>query len=253
MPDDFRNVHQAEEFLKDRYGVTFYGLYGDDDGDIHIKRYGEAEIVEGRYTVPIYNLAPYMSGKETFQYFFDRGFTRDTVRSFKIGRDINHMTVTIPVFWEDGVLAGIIGRYAVPRPKNSRYKIYAFPKGNMLFPLDHFIAPSDGGIILVEGTFDALRMYQNGFTNTLATLTDSMSDAQAKWIKDHAQYVIDMFDNDRGGLNARETARKQLQGMPYYTVEYPEGKKDPCDCTMSEIHTMIDNKMGLLKRPLRRL
>ena len=73
-------------------------------------------------------LAPFKSGKETYQYFFDRGFDEETMEIFQIGYDILHRTVTVPVFWEDGTLAGIVGRYIYPRNKAERYWVYDFKR-----------------------------------------------------------------------------------------------------------------------------
>ena len=74
------------------------------------------------------------------------------------------------MFFDDGVLAGIIGRYiSKKRKKNERYKIYdSFNRGQVLYPLDKFKL-EDNTIILVEGQFDAIRMRKAGFYNTLAS------------------------------------------------------------------------------------
>lgn len=257
LPDDYKNLAQVDHFLKERYGVDFEKI--DRDFSEGIKRYEdflntENQIVE-RFELPLYKIAPYKSGKETYQYFFDRGFTKDTLISFKIGRDLKSKTVTIPVFWEDKKLAGIIGRYIDPnRPKNQRYKIYEFPKGSLLFPLDKYKATEDNTVILVEGILDAVWLHQLGFHNALSILGNGMSKEQAKLVKRRARKVIDMFDNDEGGIISRDIAKKLLgKSISYYTVEYPEGKKDPQDCNLDEIVKMITNANSVNTRVIKRL
>lgn len=183
LPDKFKNVSQVITFLNRRYGVDIVTKKRKEQGELtlNLKSYDQLTTKEeARFELPLYKLAPYKSGKETYQYFYDRGLTKETVKKFMIGRDLDNQTVTVPIFWEDNVLCGIIGRFIDPnRPTNSRFKIYEFPKGSTLFPLNHFHS-DNGEIILVEGLFDAIYMHQLGYTNTLTTFSNSISTKQAK-------------------------------------------------------------------------
>lgn len=253
MPDDFKSLRQAEEFIAERYGVDI--SKSTRDWGVKLKRYGEELIEESkRFELPKYKLAPFKSGKETYKYFFSRGFTKETMQKFMIGRDLTSKTVTIPVFWEDNVLAGVIGRYIDPnRPKNSRYKVYDFPKSSLTFPLDK-LEVVDDTIILVEGILDAVWLHQLGFTNAQAILGNGLSKDQASIIKKRASNVIDMFDNDTGGIKAREIAKERLgKDVMYFSVTYPEGKYDPQECSKEEIQQMLDNKESTLRKKLRRI
>jgi hypothetical protein len=64
-----------------------------------------------------------------------------------------------------------------------------------------------------------------------------------------------MFDNDERGLTtARDFARRRLgKHIIYYTIEYPEGRKDPQECTKEEIDFMLKNKKNILLRNLKKL
>ncbi|MBO8161071.1 MAG: toprim domain-containing protein [Thermosipho sp. (in: Bacteria)] len=256
--DNIKSVQQADEFLKERYGVDIRQI---DFKVREIKRYedfiGLEEEINKRFELPRVKLAPYKSGKETYQYFFDRGFTKQTVKEFMIGRDVINKTITIPLFWEDNTLCGVIGRYVIKRPKNSRYKIYHnTPVGDILYPL-HKFEPIDNTVILVEGILDALWLHQLGFKNALATLTNSMTRNQAEIVKKLANKFIDMSDNDERGSIATEKYKKYLlRDMIGFTVKhaYPEGKKDPQECTKEEIEYMLNNKRSiLLPKKLKRL
>ena len=156
LPDRFSSVKQAADFLKKRYDVSYE--YTADRKTGKIKRYDEPEeeIAHKRHELPKSFIAPFKSGKETYQYFFDRGFDKNDVKQFLIGRDLENETVTIPVFWEDDTLAGVIGRYIDKnRPKNMRYKIYNFPKGDLIFPLNK-LQVINNTIIGVEGMLDVI-------------------------------------------------------------------------------------------------
>lgn len=254
----FRAYRRARDFLAERYELEYHEL-----GKKYksVKRYEQTQeniylkSEEKRKELPRYKLAPFMSGRETYSYFFSRGFTKSDMQEYMIGRDLENETVTIPVFYEDGVLAGIIGRYiSTKRKKNQRYKIYNnFERSNVLFPLDKS-KPIKGVAIIVEGQFDAIRMRKIGYTNTYATMTVALSEKQAEWLCKNCDCVIWLGDNDKRGLEGREKSRKLIgKRIDFKEVEYPDHGKDVCDWSDDEIHTMIDGAKGVIRRKLKRL
>lgn len=246
MPDKFKNVSQAITFLNRRYGVDLGTKKRSVEGELNLnlKDYDQLTTKEEvRFELPLYKLAPYKSGKETYQYFYDRGLTKDTVKKFMIGRDLENQTVTVPVFWEDNVLCGIVGRFIDPnRPTNSRFKIYEFPKGNTLFPLNHFHS-DNGEIILVEGLFDVIYMHQLGYTNTLTTFSNSISPSQIKVLSRLGHSIVDMLDNDERGRKGSNLIRKKLgHNFIWRYVPFPDYGKDPMDWSENDIKYMLSRK-----------
>lgn len=247
---------KARDFLKDRYELEYYEL----GQKTHtIKRYDEVKTIDlsdiNRKELPRYKLAPLKSGKETYKYFFDRGFTKEEMQEYMIGRDLENETVTIPVFFEDGVLAGIIGRYiSKNRRKNERYKIYdGFDRGQVLYPIDKFEEDNDT-IIIVEGQFDAIRMRRAGFNNTLALMTNNMTLTQAEWVIDHCSRVIWLCDNDERGFEGRDKAYAKLKDhITFLIVDYPNHGKDVCNWSDDEIGEMVDNAHSVLNKKIRRI
>lgn len=238
LPDRFSSVKQAADFLKKRYDVSYE--YTADRKTGKIKRYDEPEeeIAHKRHELPKSFIAPFKSGKETYQYFFDRGFDKNDMKQFLIGRDLENETVTIPVFWEDDTLAGVIGRYIDKnRPKNMRYKIYNFPKGDLIFPLNK-LQVINNTIIGVEGMLDVIKLHKWGYPNAVAMMGDGMSKKQADLIADRCGVFIDLFDHDKGGETARKIARKRLGNRVVYLTPsyYPEKGKDPSE--WGEIETV---------------
>lgn len=252
----FRAYLKARDFLKVRYELEYHEL---GQKSHSVKRYEQVKTIEladiQRKELPLYKIAPFMSGKETYQYFFNRGFTVEDMKEYMIGRDLDNETVTIPVFFDDGVLAGVIGRYiSKNRKKNERYKIYdGFDRGQVLFPLDKFEQDNDT-IIIVEGQFDAIRMRKAAFYNTLALMTNNMTTAQAEWIIEHCSTVIWLGDNDERGIEGRDKAHKKLKDhVRFLIVDYPEHGKDVCDWTDDEIGHMIDTAHSITNRRIRRI
>ena len=255
LPDEFRSYHQARTFLKDRYELEYREL---NEKTRNVSRYEDTfekyQNVTHRKEIPLYKIAPFMSGKQTFAYFYERGFDSSDVKKFKIGRDLENKTVTIPVFYEDNKLAGVIGRYISPnRKKNERYKIYEFERGSTLYPMNHFKCIDDT-IILVEGQFDAIKMHKYGYENTLAKMGVELTPKQANIICENCSRVIYVCDNDERSLEAREKDKKLLgDRVKFMIVDYPNYGKDSCDWSKEDIDLMIGNAHSPSVRKLRRL
>lgn len=257
FPSAYRAERKAREFLALRYELEYHEI---GKKTKRVKRYEQTinvylEEDEKRVELPRFKLAPFKSGKETYKYFFDRGFTKEEMREYMIGRDIENQTITIPVFYEDNVLAGIIGRYiSSKRKKNQRYKIYnGFERSMVLYPLNKS-KPKNGIVILVEGQFDAIRMIRAGHTNTYATMTNNLSQKQADWLCANCDCVIWIGDNDDRGLEGREKAKKLLKNkIDFKIVDYPNHGKDVCNWSDEEIEEMLSTARGVNIRKLRRL
>lgn len=258
MPEEFPNLGAVDKFIKERYGVDLSRV---DMSQIkELRRYGDKSIktihqkIEKK-VLPKSFLAPFKSGKETFKYFYDRGFTNDTVKHFKIGRDLENKTVTVPIFYDNETeLAGCIGRYIDPkRKKNERYKIYEVNTGAVVFPQDK-CKPIDGVLIVVEGLLDAVWMHQLGYTNTFATLTNSISNEQLKWLKKQgATRLLDMTDKDEMGDIATNIIKKKVGKVLRIsdTKEYfPDHCKDPQDMSEEEVQEVIDKALNSTKKVL---
>lgn len=248
LPDEFKSLKEVEEWIKVRYNVdlrAFEKYVGRT-----IKRYEELESNNEeeeprRHELARSFLAPFKSGKETYKYFFDRGFTKAIMREYMIGRDLAKETVTIPIFHQDGVLAGVIGRYIDPnRPKNYRYEVYDFPKGTLLYPIHKFEPYIYKGLkvaILVEGNLDSLWLHQHNYRCALATQGNGLTHVQAKLLKSlDVDIFILAYDNDKGGEIAVNITKKILgDAFMYRHLQYPEDCKDIQDMNKEQIDTAI--------------
>ena len=258
QPDRFRSVSMAEKFLRKRYGIT--ARFMSKDTSIFLNRYEDKfididRVSDDRSAKPLSTLAPFKSGKETYRYFFDRGFDKEDMKTYMIGRDLKEKTVTIPIFWEDKKLAGIIGRYIDPnRPKNSRFKIYDFKRSSLIYPLDK-VEPVDSTLILVEACFDVIMLNKWGYPNAVATMTNKVSKSQAEQIKSRCNKLIVLCDLDERGVKLLETAKKYVEGsvqiyLPTYT---PKEGKDPCEWGELETVKVIESSKYMGVRSLPRL
>lgn len=249
-----RARRKAKIFLKERYELEFREVY---KRVTYVKKFddlNENNNMEDNKTIPIWKIAPFQSGKKTYHYFYRRGFDNEDVEKFKIGFDEDNKTVTIPVFNEDNKLVGIIGRYIDSnRRKNERYKIYNhFNRSGYLYP-ENFLEVHNNTIILVEGQFDAIKLHKLGYCNSLAIMTDELSNKQVDFLITHCDKIIYIGDNDSRGLESREKNYKKLKNLvDFYIVDYPKYGKDVCDWNDKDIKKMIKKAYPIYKKKIRR-
>ena len=94
------------------------------------------------------------------------------------------------------------GKY-VNSPETPLYK-----KGELLYGLTaaRMSIRQRERALLVEGNFDVVQMHQHGFTETVAPLGTSFTDAQAKLLRRHTDRVTFLFDGDGAGRRAARAA-----------------------------------------------
>lgn len=231
MPDKFKSLDSAIKFISERYNVSMEEALSFDESRFSSFEDQFNTPEDKRFRKDMLDLAVFKSGIATYKYFFNRGFDKEDMQKFMVGYDEESKTVTIPVFWDDNTLAGIIGRYVSKNaPKNNRYKIYDFPKGSLVFPLNHLKVEKDT-IIVVEGMLDCMALHKWGFPNAVSIMTNGMSYSQADYIASHCSKVIGLFDNDEGGEKGHEIAQKRLKNRVMYLrpTYYPSSGKDPLE------------------------
>jgi DNA primase len=109
-------------------------------------------------------------------------------------------------------------------------------------------AKREGGtIIVVESSFDAIRLWQAGFPNAIATLGGSISDINIQHLNKYASTIIIMTDADAAGKALGMTIANKLKNKNVlwakydHNVMYPHSAKDVGDMTDEEIKQCIKN------------
>ena len=177
------------------------------------------------------------------EYFKSRGITKNAIDYFKLGYSANMDMVIVPVHSPDGIPVGLVGRSVEgKRFKNSNN----LPRNKTMFNI-HRAKRQGGTIIVVESSFDAIRLYESGFPNAVATLGGSLSNENLDNLNKYASKIIIATDADEAGRKlglqiANKLSRKEILWASYeYGKVYPEGKKDMGDLTNEEIRQCIIN------------
>lgn len=109
-----------------------------------------------------------------------------------------------------------------------------------LFPLDRI--SSTNHVILVEGLFDMLNMWQNGFTNTLCIFGATNFNRDKAIMLDNKGIIsVDiMMDSDRAGTAAAEKIQSILDSRNIYAriIRLPAGI-DPGELTQGQADALL--------------
>jgi DNA primase len=148
-------------------------------------------------------------------------------------RELFRDRLIFPIFSLSGRVIGFGGRgiddNIHPKYLNSP-ETPIFKKGEGLYGLyqskEHVRAKGD--VLLVEGYFDLLNVYQHGFDNMCAPLGTSLTEHQALLLSRFARRVTILFDGDLSGMKAALRAIGLLidAGVDVYVALLPENS-DP--------------------------
>jgi len=177
------------------------------------------------------------------EYLLSRNINEEAMKYFQLGFSSVQQMTMVPLHSPDGMLVGIIGRSIQGKAfKNSPN----LPRNKTLFNL-HRAKRQGGTIIVVESSFDAIRLWQAGFPNAVATLGGSISDINIQNLNKYASTIIVMTDSDGAGKALGKTIatklnRKNVLWARYnYDVMYPHDAKDVGDLTDEEIKQCVKN------------
>ena len=183
---------------------------------------------------------------EACNYFLSRGINHESMDYFELGYSKNMGMVTVPVHSPDGVPIGIVGRSIEGKSfKNSTN----LPKSKTLFNI-HRAKRIGAHVIVVESSFDAIRVHQAGFPNVVATLGGFLSTEQHNLLNRHFNKITIMTDADQAGreLGKSIAAKLKFKDLLWASFEYgkiyPHDAKDAGDMTDEEIKTCIKNSVS---------
>lgn len=208
--------------------------------------------------------------KKQHPYFEKRGITQESVNKWQLGfvdyfydaetEQSLSKRALFPVFANNSSmyeLKGVVCRsFAGEEPKyiNMPKK---FKKSNYVY--GGWLADNKPNIIVVEGTVDCIVLNQNieeaGLADfhAVALMGADPSSRQIEWLKDNADEVIIMLDNDTAG---QAGAKKLQDALDRYlivtTVSWQDAHKDPADAGKYAI-SMLEGRITPLERAVNHL
>jgi DNA primase len=184
--------------------------------------------------------------KEARDYFEARGINHDSMSYFNLGYSETQGMVIVPVHSPDGIPVGLVGRSILEKKfKNS----INLPKNKTLFNI-HRAKKIGDHVIIVESSFDAIRVHQSGFPNVVATLGGHISNDNINLLNRYFNKITIMTDSDQAGRElglsiSSKLRNKDILWSSYsYGKIYPHDAKDAGDMTEEEIKLCIKNAVS---------
>lgn len=183
------------------------------------------------------------------KYLAERDITAQSIAQWEIGWDYEDKRLVIPARDENGQLRFLIRRVLDNREPKYLYS-EGVPKTSLLFGACYLSmdAVESQGLILVEGSLDAIRLHQNGFRNAVAILGTGISKQQRSILSRYRpRRVYLMFDKDVAGVRNIEIASEALRKYPMYVVRYPKHRSDPAEMGKEEVVRALSRAVPLMK------
>lgn len=257
---------------EDLQEVTDYVLLAESEDEVLAPKEVLAEVLVGEELRRCLNVS--------HPYFEERGVTEAMVHQWNLGyvEDYTdtrgdlpsrlYKRVLFPVYERDGKrldLKGIVGRTTLsaaeaeredePKYKNAPPK---FKKSHYLLGLWH--QEKQRRLVVVEGPMDAITLNAKLVAAEMdveflavSLLGASPSHRQLSLLKDHADEVVCMLDNDPSGKLGTKAIIEALEPhLLVSVVEYPEGVKDP-DLLGEDALAVIEQRVSVLQHRMKRL
>jgi len=170
------------------------------------------------------------------EYFYSRNINDNSFTEFKLGYSDKQDMVIVPVFDEFNRCLGFVARSVEGKSfKNS----VGLPKSKVLFNLNKVKRSS---IIVVESSFDVIRLNQSGF-NAVATLGATVSRTQIHLLQQYSKNIIVCPDSDEAG---RKMVDRIVGGVKNKVVEVVSlaGAKDVGDLSDKEMKDLFNRYSG---------
>ncbi len=181
-------------------------------------------------------------------YFKERGLNAGTVAHFELGfckRGTMAGRIVIPMHDCQGQLVGYAGRWpGEPPEKRPKYKLpEGFKKMSELFNLHRALRePGNTPLIVVEGFFDVMILWQSGWKRVASLMGSHLSVAHERHLADAAKScgVILLLDEDDAGRAGRAKALLRLaQKVFVKALTLPREGVQPDHLTQAELASLL--------------
>jgi len=182
-------------------------------------------------------------------YLTERGLNAETIATFGLGfcsKGMMAERIAIPIRNAEGQIVAYAGRWLGEPPGDTpKYKLpQGFRKSLELFNIDRASKePREVPLVLVEGFFGCMKLYQHGCRKVVALMGSSMSAAQEDLIRRHTDsnsQVIVMLDEDEAGRAGREDIALRLAKFVFVKIHtFGEVGQQPDALSAEQIHDLI--------------
>lgn len=153
----------------------------------------------------------------------ERALSDETIEHFKLGYDASRNAIAIPIF-KNGELVNI--KYRLLEPKDAKYTSERGAETWMYNEDGIQHAKKMGAVLVVEGEFDLMSVWQSGIKHVVSPA--SGKDSYGVWLEllDSVPRVFLAYDNDVPGKDAAYKFAERIGVDKSFEITYPTGIKD---------------------------
>jgi len=201
-----------------------------------------------RRRIPLNPRAPFLQD--------NKGITVDTAIRFEAGladpkSRFLQGTVAVRLHDMQGHPIGYCGRRLDP-DAICRWGKWRFPtglpKGQLLYNAHRALAARDGGIVLVECPWAAMRCAQAGISGVVALLGTTITETQLAWLA-RAPAVLLLMDADQAGRKAAKTIAQALGRQTVVLIHELAPDQEPEDLSDIDLLSLIGNTIPFSLNP----
>ena len=199
--------------------------------------------------------AKYSKSFVSNEYLASRGIREDVVDEFGVGyyfnpkapKSIMQGHIVFPIENSQGEHIG----YAWRKPNDQDEPRYCFPpaereRDGVIYKFDRSLALwnfhraiEEKDVIVVEGFFGVMNLYQHGYSRAVALMGSNLSDIQAELIAEHFQSATFLIDPDEAGRKLARQAMDALHGRILLKLIFPPMQAD--QMTAKELTQYLGN------------
>lgn len=155
----------------------------------------------------------------------ERGLAEETIKYFELGYDYDRNAIVIPVF-KNRELVNLRYRIISPKERQPKYIQEKDCEVWMYHEQGIDVGLKSQKVIVVEGEFDCMSVWQAGGKNVVSPA--SGKDSYGIWLEllDPIPQVLIAYDNDKPGREASYKFAERIGVEKCREIAYPEGVKD---------------------------
>lgn len=172
----------------------------------------------------------------------------NTLKEFEAFRSLDddfRYRVVFPIRDIKGKIVCFVGRAEEDYTGKAKYKVSPSKAKVPLFPLNK-LQPEKGRVMLVEGLFDLLNLYQHGFRNVLCTFgTSTVNSEKLSFLKLLNVDGIDIcFDGDEAGKAAANEVKSLCESQNFQVKVINLPNCDPGDLPKEKVLRLKEKLYG---------
>lgn len=179
-------------------------------------------------------------------YLTERGLTPESIAEFGLGlcsKGSMAGRIVIPIHNLEGQIVAYAGRWPGEPPEGQpKYKLPpGFKKSLEVFNLHRAVqADPEQPLVIVEGFFDCIALWQQGVRRVVALMGSSLSPVQQELIAQHTgNRVVLLFDEDDAGRLGREQCLPKLAAFIFVkSPRLPQEGQQPDGLSADEIQEL---------------